>query len=60
MKIGEGKPDFALDGKEAVEKVLNKHCQHCGEGYVLVFMDINMPVMDGFQATGEILKMMRN
>ena len=36
--------DIAYDGKEAVEKVANND-------YDLVFMDCQMPVMDGFQAT---------
>lgn len=40
----------AYDGKEAVDRVL-KH----PEGYYdLVFMDIQMPVMDGYDATKEI------
>ncbi|MEN8146774.1 MAG: FIST N-terminal domain-containing protein [Campylobacterota bacterium] len=36
--------DFALDGKEAVSSALHKH-------YDLIFMDINMPHMDGIEAT---------
>ena len=36
--------EFAVNGKEAVEKVEVKH-------YDLVFMDINMPVMNGIDAT---------
>jgi PAS domain S-box-containing protein len=36
--------DFANDGKEAVDMV-NKN------SYDLVFMDVNMPVMDGIEAT---------
>ena len=38
--------DIAADGQEAVKKyTLNP------DAYDLIFMDINMPKMDGFQAT---------
>ena len=33
---------------------MNRKCPQCGESYSLIFMDCNMPVMDGFQATTEI------
>ncbi|MCF2503996.1 response regulator [Dyadobacter sp. CY107] len=36
--------DLASDGKQAVEKYFS-------EGYNLIFMDLRMPVMDGFEAT---------
>lgn len=38
---------FAMDGKEAVEKVANN-------SYDLIFMDINMPNMNGVEATSKI------
>jgi len=38
-------PDFALNGKEAVEMVEKNG------GYDIIFMDINMPVMNGIDAT---------
>lgn len=40
-------PDIALNGEEAVRAVLSNH-------YDLVFMDIQMPIMDGIEATGII------
>jgi len=40
-------PEFAFNGEEAVEKVKDKN-------YDLIFMDINMPVMNGIDATKAI------
>ena len=48
-----------MNGKQAVEKVqLNfetSHCQVCQ--YKRVLMDLNMPVMDGYDATIEIQRL---
>ena len=56
--------DKALNGKEAVDQFLKRAAMdpcHCHRStplpYQLVFMDCNMPVMDGFQATAEIRRL---
>ena len=41
--------DFANNGKEAIEKFDNKISQN--SNYLMIFMDFNMPVMDGIEAT---------
>jgi CheY-like chemotaxis protein len=54
------KSDKALNGKIAVEMVAQRikqnendpcRCSRKRANYKLIFMDCNMPVMDGFQAT---------
>ncbi len=47
LKKWQANVDEAYDGREAVEMVKNK-------AYDLVVMDLQMPVMDGFEATGII------
>jgi signal transduction histidine kinase/ActR/RegA family two-component response regulator len=42
-------PDWAKNGRQAVEMAQQKD-------YDLIFMDLQMPVLDGFAATREILK----
>ncbi len=43
--------DVADNGQQAVEKVLDN------EDYDMIFMDVQMPVMDGYEATAKIREM---
>ena len=47
------KVDFALNGAEAIKMIENKR-------YQMIFMDINMPVMNGVDATIEIRHLGKN
>ncbi len=44
------KCEFAVNGKEAVEKFVNSEKGH----YDAIFMDVQMPVMNGYEATKQI------
>ena len=46
------KTDCAVNGQEAVEMFEASPCGH----YDAIFMDVQMPVMDGLTATGKIRK----
>jgi CheY-like chemotaxis protein len=48
--------DEAINGEKAIETI--KKCSN-DNFYKAIFMDCNMPVMDGFQATKEVKEMMR-
>ncbi|MEW4529701.1 PAS domain S-box protein [Maioricimonas sp. JC845] len=47
-----GSVDVVGDGKSAVDRALN--AEQSGDGYDMVLMDIEMPGMDGHQATREL------
>lgn len=46
----------ALNGKLCIDKV-EKYEKLYGITFDLIFMDINMPIMDGFTAAGELHKL---
>jgi CheY-like chemotaxis protein/nitrogen-specific signal transduction histidine kinase len=46
--------DTAYNGQQGVNRILarqNKPCSHACKQYQIIFMDVCMPIMDGFQAT---------
>jgi len=42
--------DFALSGLHAIEAVKEQQKKPCGCQYKLIMMDINMPIMNGFDS----------
>ena len=57
------KSDRAVNGQEAIDKVIERinenemeecNCSNGRANYKLIFMDYNMPVMDGLVATEKI------
>ena len=54
--------EWAFNGNSAVEKIRKRQSSKCSNScsqYVAVFMDCNMPVMNGFEATAMLRKLIR-
>jgi len=43
--------DEAFNGQQAIDSVLARYKNRCCHRYALIFMDINMPIMNGNEAT---------
>ena len=59
------KADNAFDGKQAIKKINQKIKQpkcgsNCCRGYSIIFMDCNMPVMNGYTASKIIKKKIKD
>lgn len=52
--------DSAFNGVQALELVKQNNAKKCCLGYILIIMDINMPIMDGEEATRIIKRMANN
>ncbi|CAD8183357.1 unnamed protein product [Paramecium octaurelia] len=52
--------DSALSGSESITKIKTKKCCNTCQGYKIVFMDIEMPAMNGQQTTKIILQSFPN
>ena len=39
--------ESALSGEESIDKVKNKKCNNSCQGYKLIFMDVEMPFLNG-------------
>ncbi|CAD8166504.1 unnamed protein product [Paramecium pentaurelia] len=53
------KLEYSLDGHTAIQMVKSNRCNNCN-GYDSIFMDIDMPTMNGIQATSIIKKQYPN
>ncbi|CAD8170545.1 unnamed protein product [Paramecium octaurelia] len=59
----QSKCDSAYNGKEAIQLVNHKKhnpCKKCGNRYYsLIFLDINMPILDGYKTVKELKHLMK-
>ncbi|CAD8198037.1 unnamed protein product [Paramecium pentaurelia] len=59
----QSKCDSAYNGKEALQIVNHKKnhpCKKCGNQYYsLIFLDINMPILDGYKTVKELKQLMK-
>lgn len=46
--------DTCLGGEEAIEKFLNKNKPNSKDPYNYIFLDWNMPIMDGYETSSKI------
>ena len=51
--------DAKSGGQEAVQAVVDGYCKH-NIRYNLILMDCSMPIVDGYEATEQIRKFLRN
>jgi len=52
------KPLIAYNGKEAINLVIEKSQGTCCTKFKMIYMDINMPIMNGIEATVKLREMM--
>ncbi|RYZ94688.1 MAG: response regulator, partial [Moraxellaceae bacterium] len=52
------KPQRAFNGKDAIEKIKKIYAE--GQKIRLVLIDVNMPIMDGYQTTITLREMIKN
>jgi len=51
IKVTEERIDFALNGQDALKMIQDDYDKNGYSSYALIFMDCNMPFMDGYEAT---------
>ncbi|CAD8149211.1 unnamed protein product [Paramecium octaurelia] len=52
--------EYVSSGKDSILKIQEKKCNKTCQGYKLIFMDVEMPVMNGIQTTKQILNINQN
>ncbi|CAD8102043.1 unnamed protein product [Paramecium primaurelia] len=55
LSISQFDVEYVLSGKDSLLKIQEKKCNKICQGYKLIFMDVEMPVMNGIQTTKQIL-----